>query len=100
VSSARTDLCGGRSAMIVPTATPRPLASPSPPRPPRVPLAVPLATRTTGQPELMYFRGWPQANMDARINYWLGISKADGGMYGLTPDNRTKPFVPGSRFRR
>jgi RHS repeat-associated protein len=57
-------------------------------------------TRTTGEPELMYFRGWPQANIDARINYWLGISKADGGMYGLTPDNRTKPFVPGSRFRR
>jgi RHS repeat-associated protein len=50
--------------------------------------------------ELMWFRGWPQSNVDARIDYWLRIPKAQGGLYGVIPSDKTKAFTPGARLRR
>jgi transposase-like protein len=50
--------------------------------------------------ELMWIRGWPQSNVDGRIDYWLRIPKAQGGLYGVTPADKTKAFTPGARLRR
>ena len=50
--------------------------------------------------ELMWVRGWPQSGVDARIDYWLRVPKAQGGLYDVTPANRTKAFRRGPRLRR
>ncbi len=59
-----------------------------------------LYTTLGTPPQYFTFRGWPQSNIDARINYFLGIPQAQGGLYGLTPSSRRKAFVPGSRLGR